>query len=113
MRNLPASWFNYLLVFLAYLLINIVIKYCFHAPLGVLLPLWPPFPLIAKVGAFERGMKDNCNKVVRALSFHFIKILIKLLQSHINTGFKEAVVCIPKILLSSYKDLAKKLYVCD
>jgi len=77
----------------------------------VLLLLWPPFPLIAKVGAFKRGIKDNCNKVVRALSFYFIEILIKLLQSHINAGFKEAVIYILKILLSLYKDLAKKLYV--
>jgi len=41
--------------------------------------LWPPFPLIAKVGAFKREIEDNRDKVVRALGFYFIKILIKLL----------------------------------
>jgi hypothetical protein len=56
-------------------------------------------------------MKDNCDKVVGALSFYFIKILIKLLQSYINARFKEAVVYILKILLSLYKDLVKKLYI--
>jgi len=58
-------------------------------------------------------MEDNCDKVVRALSFYFIKILIKFLQSYINARFKEKVVCIFKILLSLYKDLVKKLYIRD
>ena len=75
--------------------------------------LWLLFPFITKVGMFKRGMEDNCDKVVWALSFHFIEILIKLLQSYINAGFKEGVVCILKILLSLYKDLAKKLYIRD
>jgi hypothetical protein len=50
----------------------------------VLLPLRPPFPLIAKVGAFKRRIEDYYNKIVRALSLYFIKIFIGFFNSYIN-----------------------------
>jgi hypothetical protein len=93
------------------LLIDVVIKYYIYTPLGVLPLLWPLFPLIAKVGAFKRGMEDNYNKVIQALKLYFIKILIKLLQSYINTKFNKGIIFVLKALLSSYKDLTKKFYI--
>ena len=43
-----------------------------------------PFPLIAKVGAFKRWMKDYSSKIVRALSLYFIKIFVDFFNSYIN-----------------------------
>jgi len=73
--------------------------------------LRPPFPFIAKVGAFKRWIKDYYGKIVRALSLHFIKIFINFLDSYINAQFKEGVVFILKALLSLLKDLIEKLYI--
>ena len=64
-----------------------------------------PFPLIAKVGAFKRRIKDYCYKIVRALGLYFIKIFINLLDSYINAQFKKEVAFIFKALLSSLEDL--------
>ena len=71
----------------------------------MLSPQGPPFPLVAKVGAFERRIKDHCGKIVRALGLHFIKIFVNLLDSHINAQFKEGVAFVLKALLSSLEDL--------
>ena len=65
----------------------------------------PPFPLIAKVGAFKRRIKDHYGKIVRALGLHFIKIFVNLLDSYINAQFKEGVAFVLKALLSSLEDL--------
>ena len=62
---------------------------------------------------FKKGMEDNYNKVVRALEFHFVKILIKFLQSYINAKFNKEIIFIFKALLSLYKDLTKKFYICN
>ena len=50
----------------------------------MLLLLGPLFPLIVKVGAFKRQIKDYCGKIVRAFGLHFIKIFINLFNSYIN-----------------------------
>ena len=71
----------------------------------MLLPQGPPFPLIAKVGAFKRQIKDYCGKIVRALGLYFIKIFINLLDSYINAQFEEGVTFVLKALLSSLEDL--------
>ena len=63
------------------------------------------FLLIAKIGAFERRMKDYYSKIVRALGLYFIKIFINFLDSYINTQFKEGVIFILKALLSLLEDL--------
>ena len=62
----------------------------------MLLLLGPPFPLIAKVGAFKRRIKDYCSKIVRALGLYFIKVFINLFNSYINAQFKEGVIFILK-----------------
>jgi len=64
-----------------------------------------PFPLIIKVGAFKRWIKDYYSKIVRALSLYFIKIFVNLLDSYINAQFKEGVTFILKALLSSLENL--------
>ena len=51
----------------------------------MLLLLRPPFPFIIKIGTFERWIKDYSNKIIRALSFYFIKIFINFFNSYINT----------------------------
>ena len=75
--------------------------------------LGPPFPLIAKVGAFKRQIKDYRGKIVRALGLYFIKIFINFFDSYINARFKEGVAFILKALLSSLEDLIEKLYISD
>jgi hypothetical protein len=62
----------------------------------VLPPLGPPFPLIAKVGAFKRRIKDYYGKIVRALGLYFIEVFINLFNSYINAQFKKGVVFILK-----------------
>jgi len=79
----------------------------------VLLLLGLPFPLIIKVGAFKRRIKNYCGKIVRALGLYFIKIFINLLNSYINAQFKEGVVFVLKALLSLLKDLIEELYISN
>ena len=79
----------------------------------MLLLLGLPFPLIAKVGAFKRRIKDYCGEIVRALGLYFIKIFINLLDSYINARFKEGVAFILKALLSSLEDLIEELYISN
>ena len=76
-------------------------------------PLGLPSPLIAKIDAFKRRIKDYCGKIVRALGLYFIKIFINFFDSYINAGFKEGVAFILKALLSSLEDLMEKLYISD
>ena len=76
-------------------------------------PLGPPFPLIAKVGAFKRRIKDYCGEIVRALGLHFIEIFVDFFDSYINARFKEGVTFILKALLSSLEDLMEELYISD
>ena len=54
------------------------------------------FPLIIKVGAFKRWIKDHCGKIVRALGLYFIKIFINLFNSYVNAQFKKGVAFILK-----------------
>ena len=70
-------------------------------------PLKLPFLLIAKVGVFERQIKDYYGKIIRALGLYFIKIFVNFFNSYINAGFKEGVIFILKALLSLLKDLIK------
>ena len=79
----------------------------------MLLPLGLPFPLIAKVGAFKRRIKDYCGKIVRALGLYFIKIFINFFNSYINARFKKGVVFILKALPSSLEDLIEELYISN
>ena len=79
----------------------------------MLLLLGLPFPLIAKVGAFERRIKDYYSKIVRALGLYFIKVFVNLFNSYINARFKEGVVFVLKALLSSLEDLIEELYISD
>ena len=72
-----------------------------------------PFPLIAKVGAFKRRIKDYCGEIVRALSLHFIEIFINFFDSYINARFKEGVAFVLKALLSSLEDLIEELYISN
>ena len=72
-----------------------------------------PFPLIAKVGAFKRRMKDYCGEIVRALGLYFIKIFVNFFDSYINARFKEGVVFVLGALLSSLEDLMEELYISD
>ena len=75
--------------------------------------LGPLFLFIVKVGAFKRRIKDYCNKIIRTLGLHFIKIFVNFFDSHINARFKEGVVFILKALLSLLEDLIKELYISD
>ena len=72
-----------------------------------------PFPLIAKVGAFKRQIKDYCGEIVRALGLYFIKIFINFFNSYINARFKEGVVFILKALLSLLEDLIEGFYISN
>jgi len=76
-------------------------------------PLGPPFPLIAKVGAFKRRIKDHCGEIVRALGLYFIEIFINFFDSHINARFKEGVAFVLKALLSLLEDLIEELYISN
>ena len=71
------------------------------------------FPLIIKVGAFKRRIKDYCGKIVRALGLYFIKIFINFFNSYINARFKEGVIFILKALLSLLEDLIEELYISN
>jgi hypothetical protein len=79
----------------------------------VLLLLGLLFPLIAKVGAFKRWIKDYYGKIARALGLYFIEIFVNLLDSYVNARFKEGVVFVLKALLSSLEDLIKELYISN
>ena len=46
--------------------------------------LGPPFPLIIKVGVFERWIKNYCSKIIKALGLYFIKIFVNFFNSYIN-----------------------------
>ena len=73
--------------------------------------LGPPFPLIAKVGAFKRRIKDYYSKIIKILGLYFIKIFVNFFDSYINARFKEGVIFIFKALLSPLKDLMEELYI--
>jgi len=75
--------------------------------------LGPPFPLIVKVGAFKRRIKDYYGKIVRALGLYFIEIFINFFNSYINAGFKEGVIFVLKALLSLLEDLIEELYISN
>ena len=72
-----------------------------------------PFPLIAKVGAFKKRIKDHCGEIVRALGLYFIEIFINFFNSYINARFKEGVAFILKALLSLLEDLIEELYISN
>jgi hypothetical protein len=71
------------------------------------------FPLITKVGAFKRRIKDYYGEIVRALGLYFIEIFINFFNSHINARFKEGVIFVLKALLSLLEDLIEELYISN
>ena len=71
------------------------------------------FPLIAKIGAFKKRIKDYCSKIIRALGLYFIKIFVNFFNSYINAKFKKGVIFVLKALLNSLEDLIKELYISD
>jgi len=72
-----------------------------------------PFLFIVKVGAFKKQIKNYCGKIIRALSFYFIKIFINLLDSYINAQFKKRVAFVFKALLNLLENLIKEFYISN